>query len=78
MKFIPNWRSSWRYLSMQAAGVGGVIYTVIQIVQEAKSLGIKLPEQADDIVAYLTLTTVIIGRIVKQDETTPRKDKSND
>lgn len=79
MKLIENWQGSYRFLSMQAAAVGAILYSLIQTVEEAKLLGIKIPEQIDDLVAYATLLSIIIARLIKQDIPTQNltKDKEN-
>lgn len=68
MKLIENWRKAPAFLSVIAAGVGTVAYTVVQIAQDVQSLGLPLPAGVDNIVVYATLAAVVAGRLIKQDQ----------
>ena len=67
MKLISNWKTAYRFLSVQAAVIGGALMAGAQAAQAA---GIDLPEGVTKWVGYLTVAGVVLGRLVRQGEET--------
>lgn len=68
MKLIDEWRSSWRWLSVQFAGLSAVILTAwLALPEDIKA---AVPDSVKAIAAYVGIAAAVLLRLVKQ------KDKS--
>lgn len=65
MKLIDEWRSAWRFLSVQAAVVGGALLAGVQAAQQA---GLHVPAWVNTAVGIVTVVGVVAGRVVSQDK----------
>lgn len=66
VKLVADWRDAHKFLSVIAAGVGGVAYAVVEVAKEVKSLDIELPDGSNTFVFYATIASVVAGRLIKQ------------
>jgi len=64
MKLIDEWRQSWRWLSVQFAGLSAVVLTAwLALPEDIKS---AVPDGIKALAAYLGIAAAVGLRLVKQ------------
>jgi hypothetical protein len=62
-RLIPTWKRALSFYSVQAGIIGGGVLTGIAAVSTA---GISVPQYWSDAAAFLTITAMVVGRLINQ------------
>lgn len=68
MKLVDNWRSSWKWFSMQCMGAAGAIQTTWALLSD--DMKASIPSHW---VAYLTIAILALGGIGRIISQTPKQ-----
>lgn len=67
MKLVDNWRSSWKWFSLQTIAAGGVVQ--LSFIAMPAELRAYIPDTWMHWVAVGTLATAALGRFIDQSKT---------
>ena len=66
MKFVSNWKSAWKWLSVQFVAAAGAVQ--LSVLAFPDSMRAWLPDWLTHVLAIVLLLAAVLGRLVDQNK----------